>query len=98
MSKTIEIASTNKGKVSLCTRRNEQRSIVFEDKNGAFLAMVDEDEAEILLEIGRPTYWKTGTAEMTTEEAVTAAIAADPEAAEAAAAIKTGKSRSKKAA
>ncbi|KAA0888759.1 hypothetical protein [Oryzomonas rubra] len=56
--KTIEIASIHKGDVNICTKSNEQRTITFEDKGAVGLALVDNDEAEILLEIGLPNYWK----------------------------------------
>lgn len=61
-SKTIEIASIHRGPVRLSTRRDENRVIKFEETNepGIFITKVDEDEAEILLEIGRPGYWKPG--------------------------------------
>lgn len=58
MAKTIEIASNHKGKIGLCTRREEQRIVEFVDKGDVGVAMCDEDEAEILLTIGLPDYWK----------------------------------------
>lgn len=61
MSRTIEIVSINIGPVALCTKRGEQRTVVFQDKGGVGFAMCDEDEAEILLGgIGKPDYWKPG--------------------------------------
>lgn len=64
MSKTIEIVSINIGPVALCTKRGEQRTVLFQDKGGVGFAMCDEDEAEILLGgIGKPDYWKPGQSE-----------------------------------
>jgi len=64
MSKTIEIVSKHTGKIRLCTRKGEQRTIVFEDKGGVGYALCDEDEADILLgAIGLPNYWKPGQGE-----------------------------------
>lgn len=64
MSKTIEIVSKHTGKIKLCTRKGEQRTVVFEDKGGVGYAMCDEDEADILLgAIGLPGYWKPGQGE-----------------------------------
>lgn len=88
MSKTIECASKHIGEINFTTRKDEQRTVVFEDKDGVGFAMLDEDEAEILLGgIGRPEYWKPGT----TGDAVADAIANDPVAAAAAAALMGGK-------
>ncbi len=61
MSKTIEIVSIHTGKIRLCTRKGEQRTVMFEDKGDRGFALCDEDEAEILLGgIGLPDYWKPG--------------------------------------
>lgn len=61
-SKTIEIASIHRGPVRINTHRDENRVIEFKETNtpGIFLTMVDEDEAAVLLTIGRPCYWKPG--------------------------------------
>lgn len=87
MSKTIECVSRHIGEINLTTRKDEQRTVVFEDKGGVGFAMIDEEEAEILLEgIGRPDYWKPGT----TGDAVADALKNDPVAAAAAAKLLGG--------
>lgn len=87
MSKTIECVSRHIGEINLTTRKDEQRTVLFEDKGGVGFAMIDEDEAEILLEgIGRPDYWKPGT----TGDAVADALKNDPVAAAAAAKLLGG--------
>lgn len=82
MSKTIEIASTVKGKVRLLVK-GVSRQIVFEDKGDVGLAMCDSDEAEVLLQI--PGYRKVGASTQSTQDMVDQAINNDPQAASAAA-------------
>lgn len=96
MSKTIEVASVHKGPINLCTRKDEQRTIMFEDKGDVGYAMVDEDEAEILLSIPGD-FWKPGASTASTESIVESAVAAlDGDAAESAQEIRGRKSRTKK--
>lgn len=81
MSKTIECASTIIGPVNLGIANGEQRTVVFEEKNGIGFAMIDNDEAEVLLgAIGAPNYWKPGQSSVDAAAVVAAAIEADPEA------------------
>lgn len=87
MSKTIEIISIHKGQIAITTR-GESRTVEFEDKGDVGVAMCDNDEAGVFLKIGLPDYWKAGK---TTGDAVKEAIANDPEAASAAAALMAGK-------
>lgn len=54
--KTIEIVSTVKGIVSICTNAGDSRQIMFEDKGDVGVALVDNDEAEALLRL--PAFWK----------------------------------------
>jgi len=87
MSRTIECCSIHKDTINFTTKDGEQRSVVFEDKSGVGFAMLDEDEAEVLLGgIGRPEFWKPGT----TGDAVTDALLNDPVAAAAAAKLLAG--------
>jgi hypothetical protein len=62
--KTIEVHSAKfcNETVSLCTRRDEQRKVEFTDRgDGIGKALVDEDEAEILIGcIGLPEFFKPG--------------------------------------
>ena len=86
--KTIECASTIIGPVNLGIANGEHRTVVFEDRNGVGFAMIDNDEAEVLLgAIGRPNYWKPGSDSVDAAAAVDAAIAADPQAQAAAGAL-----------
>lgn len=59
MSKTIEIASIHKGNVNL-TVKGEPRKILFQDKGDVGYAVVDHDEAAVLLKLGLPDFWKPG--------------------------------------
>lgn len=95
MSKTIECASIHIGEINLTTKNDEQRTVVFENKDGVGIAMLDEDEAAVLLGgIGRPDYWKPGT----TGDAVADALANDPIAAAAAAKLLSGEAADDEAA
>jgi hypothetical protein len=85
MSRTIEILSIHLGPHNLTTRAGDQRTVEFEDKGGVGFALIDEDEAEILLTIGKPNYWQPG-AEVASLEDI---INADPEAKAAADKIKS---------
>jgi len=87
MSKTIECASIHTDTINFSIKDGEQRSVVFEDKGGVGFAMLDEEEAEVLLGgIGRPEFWKPGT----TGDAVADALLNDPVAATAAAKLLAG--------
>lgn len=60
MSKTIEIISVlDRGRVGL-TVKGESRKIPFENKGGVSVAMVDHDEAAILLSLPGRGFWKEG--------------------------------------
>lgn len=59
--KTIEVVSIHKGEINLTLKSGEPRKVNFDDKGTVGFAMVDHDEAEILLGIGRPHYWKPGS-------------------------------------
>lgn len=59
MSKTIEIVSIHKGNVNL-TVKGEPRKILFQDKGDVGYAVVDHDEAAVLLKLGLPDFWKPG--------------------------------------
>ena len=59
MSKTIEIASIHKGNINL-TVKGEPRKIHFQDKGDVGYAVVDHDEAAVLLKLGLPDFWKPG--------------------------------------
>ena len=58
MAKTIEIASSHKGRISVKVK-GESRTIAFEDKGTVGLALVDHDEAAALLAVGTD-FWKPG--------------------------------------
>ena len=86
--KTIECASRVIGPVNLGIANGEQRTVVFEDKGGIGFAMIDNDEAEVLLgAIGAPEYWKPGTTQVDAAATVNDAVNADPEAQAAAEAL-----------
>jgi hypothetical protein len=94
MSKTIECVSIHTDTINFSTKDGEQRSVVFEDKGGVGFAMLDEEEAEVLLGgIGRPEFWKPGT----TGDAVTDALLNDPVAAAAASKLLSGEKTDGKA-
>lgn len=59
MSKTIEIASTHKGKIATKVK-GESVTVEFVDKGDVGLALVDNDTAGALLAIGLPDFWKPG--------------------------------------
>ena len=65
MSRTIEIISRHTGKVSFKCK-GESRSVVFEEKGSVGVAMVDSDEAEEFLKIGKPDFWKETAIEVKT--------------------------------
>lgn len=76
MTRTIECASIIIGKVNLGIANGEQRTVEFKEKGGIGYAMIDEDEAKVLLgAIGEPEYWKPTGYVIDTEDAgaVTAA-------------------------
>jgi hypothetical protein len=87
MSKTIEIASIHKGPVAVPVK-GESRTITFEDKGDVGYAMVDHDEAAVLLKLSGD-FWKPG-ARTATEAVETAVASLDGEAAVAAEDIKQG--------
>lgn len=57
MQKTIEIISTHKGQVGVCVK-GVHRNINFQDKGSVGVAIVDNDEAAVLLKLGKPHFWK----------------------------------------
>jgi hypothetical protein len=63
MARTIEIISRHTGKINFKCK-GEQRSVVFEDKGNIGVAMVDNDEAEVFLRVGKPDYWKEAAVEV----------------------------------
>lgn len=60
--KTVEVISRHKGKINLHVK-GEDRPIVFEDKGDVGRAMVDTDEAAVLLYVGEETKKRTGFAD-----------------------------------
>ena len=58
--RTIEIISRHIGTVNF-TCKGEKRTVNFEDKGSVGVAMVDNDEAELFLEVGMPDFWQEKT-------------------------------------
>lgn len=60
----VEICSRHKGKINVTTRAGKPSEVEFIDVSGrgpaTGVATVDEDVADILLEIGLPDYWRPG--------------------------------------
>lgn len=57
MARTINIISRHIGKIRFKCK-GEPRSVVFEDKGEVGVAVVDHDEAEVFLKVGKPDFWK----------------------------------------
>jgi hypothetical protein len=75
--KTITVASRIIGPVGLGIANGEQRIVTFEEKDGIGVAMVDNEEAEVLLgAIGKPDYWKPGSEDLSLEDIINADPAA----------------------
>lgn len=65
MLRTIEIISRHMGKIAFKCK-GEPRSVIFEDKGEVGVALVDNDEAEVFLRVGKPDYWKEDAIEVNT--------------------------------
>ena len=63
MARTIQIISRHTGKIRFKCK-DEQRTVVFEEKGNVGIAMVDNDEAEVFLKVGKPDYWKEAAVEV----------------------------------
>lgn len=60
----VEVCSRHMGKINVTTRAGRPETVEFADVSGrgpaAGFATVDEDVAEVLLEIGLPDFWRPG--------------------------------------